>query len=84
MTSFRAESAHLQTVKILHRTHTVESLLEVGGMEKAGREESSESEQWLSVFMSVGVYFAPLAVAAGLNSLGLFSALVLDARAVIK
>lgn len=34
--------------------------------------------------MSVGVYFAPLAIAAGLNSLKLFSALVLDGRAVIK
>lgn len=34
--------------------------------------------------MSVGVYFALLAIAAGLNSLKLFSALVLDGRAVIK
>ncbi len=56
----------------------------MGGTERAGREESSESQQWLSVFVSVGVYFAPLAIAAGLNSLQLFSALVLDGRAVIK
>lgn len=56
----------------------------VVGTERPGREGSSESEQWLSVFMSVGVYFAPLAIAAGPNSPRLFSALVLDGRAVIK
>lgn len=34
--------------------------------------------------MSVGVYFAPLAIAAGRNCLKLFSAGVLDGRVVIK
>lgn len=49
-----------------------------------GREGSSESEQWLSVFTSLGVYFALLAIAAGLNGSSYFQLLVLDGRAVIK
>lgn len=49
----------------------------------AGWEESSESQQWSTVFVSVGVYFALLAMAAGLNSPELFSVLV-HGRAIIK